>query len=174
LDAEPLAIPVDDHWGIRGDLRAGRTADAALPCYHFLPGQVRGEGFFLAVLQKQGTPTMQTAHSIEEQQPTKRERKTHQKHIKQAKNAHSIVTLPTNQLDEADAPRVELSLADAVRYLQREALVLPPDAPRGHVQVCYRGQRLGLMNNLGSRANNLYPKEWRIRNTSLIPLSLFG
>ena len=152
LGAEPLSIPIDDGWGIRGDLRKVQATDNPLPCYHFLPGLVRGEGFFLAVLQKQGT---------------------HQTHIKKAKKAHSIVTLPSNQLDEAGVPCVELSLADAVRYLQREALVLPPDTPHGHVQVCYCGHRLGLMNNLGSRANNLYPKEWRIRSNYVEPRTLF-
>jgi len=179
LDAVPLAIPIESNWGIRGDLRRGHTADAALPCYHFLPGQVRGEGFFLAVLQKQGThqkhiKTTKNAHFIEEQPESDRGRKTHQKHIKNAKNAHSIVALPTNQLDEPGVPYVELSLADAIRYLQRESLILPPDAPRGHVQVCYHGQRLGLMNNLGSRANNLYPKEWRIRSGHHTPHTLFA
>ena len=68
---------------------------------------------------------------------------------------------------------MELSLPDAVRYLQRESLILPPETPRGHVQVCFLGQRLGLMNNLGSRANNLYPKEWRIRSGHIEAATLF-
>ena len=174
LGADVLAIPTEPAWGIRGDLRA-ESAD--LPCYHFLPGQVRGEGFFLAVLQKRGDaaselPITENTQFIGERSSTKKQRKTHQKLIKQAKKAGSIVTLPTNLLDETDVPRIELSLTDAVRYLQREALVLPPDTPVGHVQVCYRGQRLGLMNNLGTRANNLYPKEWRIRSGHITPCSV--
>ena len=27
------------------------------------------------------------------------------------------------------------------------------------------GQSLGMVKNLGTRANNLYPKEWRIKST---------
>ena len=72
----------------------------------------------------------------------------------------------------SELPRAELSLTDAIRYLQREALTLPPNTPRGFVQVCYHGQRLGLMKNLGTRANNLYPKEWRIRSSFVTPESI--
>lgn len=61
-------------------------------------------------------------------------------------------------------PRVELSLDDALSYLRREALVLPADTPRGYVIATYRNRPIGFLNNLGTRANNLYPAEWRIRN----------
>lgn len=61
-------------------------------------------------------------------------------------------------------PSVELSTAEALSYLRREAITLPPDAPRGYVVVCYKGHALGFVNNLGNRANNLYPQKWRIRN----------
>jgi NOL1/NOP2/fmu family ribosome biogenesis protein len=61
-------------------------------------------------------------------------------------------------------PRVELSLDDALSYLRHEALILPPDTPRGYVIVTYQDLPLGYVNNIGSRANNLYPKEWKIRN----------
>ena len=46
-----------------------------------------------------------------------------------------------------------------------EALQLPPDTPRGLVTVTFMGQALGQVKNIGTRANNLYPKEWRIRTT---------
>jgi len=52
-------------------------------------------------------------------------------------------------------------------YLRREALTLPPDTPRGIVEVCFMGQPLGLVKNIGNRANNLYPKEWRIKTTHI-------
>lgn len=60
--------------------------------------------------------------------------------------------------------QTELSLEDALAYLRHEAITLPADAPRGYVIVTYQGHALGFVNNLGSRANNLYPQEWRIRN----------
>ena len=59
---------------------------------------------------------------------------------------------------------VELSREEALAYLRREALVLPPSVPKGYVRVCYEGHPLGWVKNLGPRANNLYPAEWRIRN----------
>ena len=65
----------------------------------------------------------------------------------------------------ADGPHVELTYAQALAYLRHEALVLPPDIPRGIVNVCFMGQPLGLAKNIGNRANNLYPKEWRIKTT---------
>lgn len=181
LGADIITIPVDPAWGIRGDMRKApslptpigeepissgiqaetqaspmeRGLEEARFC-HFIPGLVRGEGFFCALLQKHGDTG------------------------KESKNAHFIdslirqsYTMPTDQLDDDAAPRVDLSLDDAVRYLQREALTLPPDTPRGIVQVCFRGQRLGLVKNIGSRANNLYPKEWRIRSGFLTPHTIF-
>lgn len=60
-------------------------------------------------------------------------------------------------------PRVELSMEDALRYLRREAIPLPDDTPKGYVTVCYRSLPLGLMKNLGNRANNLFPAPWRIK-----------
>lgn len=65
---------------------------------------------------------------------------------------------------ETAFPRTELSLEEALSYLRRESLVLSSDVPRGYVVACYQGHALGFLNNLGSRANNLYPQEWRIRN----------
>ncbi len=65
----------------------------------------------------------------------------------------------------ADAfPKVELTLDDALSYLRRESLTLPSGVPRGYVVTTYKGHALGFVNNLGSRANNMYPTEWRIRN----------
>lgn len=59
---------------------------------------------------------------------------------------------------------VELSLADALTFLRREAVTLPASAPRGYVLLTHAGHPLGFAKNLGSRANNLYPAPWRIRN----------
>ena len=59
---------------------------------------------------------------------------------------------------------VELSTDEALSYLRRESITLPSETPRGYVVVCHKGHALGFVNNLGNRANNLYPQEWRIRN----------
>jgi len=209
LGADVLSIPIDPVWGIRGDMRRTGSAISSssdgvgepsgmgrLPCYHFLPGQVRGEGFFLAVLRKHGEANAISSPSVSKKKLKKKDRRA-------SSSSPSLLILPTSQLDSPFSnkpeatppsrdglgvglsspsrdgagvvlyPRVDLSLANSLRYLQRDSLILPPDTPRGIVQVCFRGQRLGLMNNLGTRANNLYPKEWRIRSTHLIPHTLF-
>lgn len=58
---------------------------------------------------------------------------------------------------------VDLPRPEALRYLRREAISLPGDVPRGFVLATYRGLPLGFMKQLGPRANNLFPDEWRIR-----------
>lgn len=49
LGAEVLSLDLPADWGITGNL-AGKE----FPVYRFLPHKTRGEGFFLAVLRKQG------------------------------------------------------------------------------------------------------------------------
>ena len=64
-------------------------------------------------------------------------------------------------------PIMELTREEALRYLHREAIT-PPDASlRGYALVTYQGFPLGFAKALGGRANNLYPKEWRIRTDYL-------
>ena len=60
-----------------------------------------------------------------------------------------------------------LSYQQAMAYLRHEALVLPEDTPCGLVNVCFMGHPLGLVKNIGTRANNLYPKEWKIKTTHI-------
>ncbi|MBR4302177.1 MAG: rRNA cytosine-C5-methyltransferase [Bacteroidaceae bacterium] len=57
---------------------------------------------------------------------------------------------------------VELNKEDALRYLRCEALNIPNE-PKGFVLFTYQGVTLGFGKNIGNRANNLYPQEWRIR-----------
>ena len=65
-------------------------------------------------------------------------------------------------------PSVELEWEDAIKFLKKEALVLPSGTDKGYVLVRYQRLPLGFVKNLGNRANNLYPQEWRIR-TGYIP-----
>lgn len=60
-------------------------------------------------------------------------------------------------------PRVEVDQRQAVAYLRRETLALPDGLPRGYLLLTWQGVPLGFVKNIGSRANNLYPQEWRIR-----------
>ena len=79
--------------------------------------------------------------------------------------AHALA-MSTALRGEAFA-RCELTYQEALRYLRREAITLPSEAPRGFVLVTYHGLPLGFVKNLGNRANNLYPNEWRIRSGHL-------
>ena len=70
-------------------------------------------------------------------------------------------------LPEGAYPQVGLPYADALKYLRGEALTLPADTPRGIVTITYKDIPLGPAKNIGNRANNLYPKPWRIKTTHL-------
>ncbi|WP_209331056.1 methyltransferase RsmF C-terminal domain-like protein [Lunatimonas salinarum] len=58
--------------------------------------------------------------------------------------------------------KVDVSLDQALSFLRKETFPLE-QAPSGWVLVTYLGHALGWVKNLGSRINNYYPKEWRIR-----------
>ena len=57
---------------------------------------------------------------------------------------------------------VEVSREDALKFLSKEALVLP-EAPRGYLLLTYKGLGLGFVKNLGNRTNSLLPSCRRIR-----------
>ena len=147
FDAEPVAIPIETDWHIIGSLLPHFTA----PVYRFIPGVTRGEGLFMAVLRKKGDEKS--------------------KKIDLSKTTLKII--PNDFLDavaeaiEQQAPQIDLSYEQAIQYLRREAIVLPSETPRGIVVVAFEGHPLGLAKNIGTRANNLYPKEWRIKSTHI-------
>ena len=80
------------------------------------------------------------------------------------KDCVPLHTLAMSVLLRPDAfPRQEVDEPQAIAYLRKEAIILPDVAPRGIVLLTYQGVPLGFVKNVGSRANNLYPQEWRIR-----------
>ena len=58
-------------------------------------------------------------------------------------------------------PEAELDKPTALKYLHRDAIVLP-GAPLGYVLVTYRSVPLGFVKNIGPRCNNLLPKGRKI------------
>ena len=62
-------------------------------------------------------------------------------------------------------PTCEVDYATALRYLRGESIMI--DGPRGYVLIAHQGAVLGFANNLGNRANNIYPKPQRILSTHL-------
>ena len=81
--------------------------------------------------------------------------------------------VPTHELTMSTAlsaeafPRCELTYTEALHYLHRESITLPSETPQGFVILTYQNTPLGFVKNLGNRANNLYPNEWRIRSGHL-------
>lgn len=164
LGADIISIPTDEEWAIQPSMLSGFDA----PVYRFIPGTTRSEGLFMAVLRK----TNGISNNATDTMPTQKQlAKLHILHhgmptgTQKGKDFIPDHALALSMGLEADAyPRCELSLDEARRYLHRETIVLPEDTPRGFIIVTYTGIPLGFVKNIGSRANNLYPKEWAIRN----------
>lgn len=188
LGAEPIEIETREGENILGSLVEGID----LPVYRFIPGVARGEGLFMAVMRKgdnshsqdeefSGKPRVEGFSS-----KTKEEKSAGKKTFSKKKGDSRLNVIydgipegerkgkdiiPPHALalsvdfDAKSYPIVEVDLHTAISYLRREAIVLPEDAPRGFVAIAHRGARLGFAKNIGNRANNLYPQEWRIRTS---------
>ena len=217
LDADVLSVPVEDSWGITGNL-TGKD----FPVYRFLPHKTKGEGFFLGVLKKRGDVLDETPRRFLKTS-ARLDKKKKGKDAKQPlvvpketkvwledsseyalamkdtnvvafpkayeneyallqqtlKVIHAGITLgeikgkdliPHHSLAMSTAlakeafPRAEVTYEQAIAYLRKEGLILDADVPRGYVLLTYKDVPLGFVKNIGNRANNLYPQEWRIRS----------
>lgn len=107
--------------------------------YSLLPGFVRGEGQFAAALRKDGDSSLPPD------------------------DLFALLGAERPAPEPLSGPFWDLSRDEAVRYLHGDALRLPPEAPTGVLTLTFEGHPLGQAKNLGSRCNNLYPKESRIR-----------
>ena len=151
LGAEVLPVETQADWHITGSLLSGFSS----PVYRFIPGITRGEGLFMAVMRR---PTAKLHWDMGESRNMPSKLKV--------PNTLKIVSTPLlNREGQGGGSVVPLSYPQAIAFLRREALILPADTPRGIVAVSYEGHELGLVKNIGNRANNLYPKEWRIKST---------
>ncbi len=74
--------------------------------------------------------------------------------------SHDLVM--SDMLRDEAFPKQEITLDRAVAYLRRDNLTLN-DAPKGWNIVTYKGVNLGFVNNIGTRVNNYFPVDWRIR-----------
>ena len=147
LGAEVLPVETKPEWNITGSLLEGFHE----PVYRFIPGITRGEGLFYGDNGK-GSP-----HWTE----------TIPRRDKNGPHGGTKTWSHGGTKSEQLTPHVELPIQQAIAYLRGEALVLPEDTPRGIVEVMFMGHPLGQMKNIGSRANNLYPKAWRIKTTHI-------
>lgn len=206
LGAEPVCVETDASWGITGSL-----TKEGLPVYRFLPGYTRGEGFFLAVLRKEGEEACAQPR-MPKLQPVVAKIKKEVSAWLNGSDAYEfamcgdVVTalprnhmaamallqqklrvlhaglsvaevknnkiLPTHALAMSCALNreafnvVEVEREQALAYLHRETLNLQ-GAPMGHILLTHKGAVLGFVKNVGNRANNMYPAEWRIRKNPM-------
>ena len=154
LGAEVLPVAISQEWHIVGSLLEGFHQ----PVYRFIPGMTRGEGLFMCVLKKPGTAAARPFHATTA---------AHSPSVKTKKDIPSPAEALSVGGPQTSYPSAALTYPQAMSYLRREAIVLPPDTPRGLVVITFEGAPLGFAKNIGNRANNLYPKEWCIRTTHI-------
>ena len=199
LGAEVLPVETNEEWNITGNL-----AGYDFPVYRFLPHRTIGEGLFMAILRKNGTPD-EDYDTLSDYSSRKSSKKNNKKQDKKQNTltvtneikswicdsedfefsidgttaVHCGITLAENKgkdwqphhslamstsLNRESFPQAELSYEQAIAYLRKEAVTLDASIPKGYVLVTYRNTPLGFVKNIGNRANNLYPQEWRIRS----------
>ena len=169
LRLEPVDLNFPAEWGIP------RGIDTDLPVYRFMPHVTEGEGLFLAVFRRPGSEAFSNPlpSSIPERRKVERKSPKPAKGAKQSAPSRKGMREPQEEIPEIEEilsldfdrsrfPEAEIDLPTALSYLRRESITLSPDLPKGYVVVTYKGLPLGLAKNIGSRANNLYPKGWRI------------
>lgn len=171
LGATGIEIDIDTEWNITPQLRG------TLPAYRFLPGLTRGEGLFMAVLRKQSEQGATSSASSNRRTPKERlslDRLRVLSHGPGPDEVKGKTTLPHHSkalaIGSAQSGiynNVEVDYPTAISYLARESIVLPMDAPRGIVMLTYKHLPIGFVKNIGNRANNLYPQEWRIKHKTI-------
>lgn len=149
----PVDMKFPEEWEIPGGI------DTDLPVYRFMPHRTEGEGLFLAVFRKPS--------DLPVDKPIHRENKNIMKLKGNSKktdgvNLPEIEEVLSVNFNRSLFPEADLDKDTALAYLRREAIILSPEIPKGPVVVTYKGLPLGMAKNIGRRANNLYPKGWRI------------
>lgn len=176
-DAELLSVPTEEAWNITGSLIDNPLKDGReFPVYRFIPGKTRGEGIFMAIIRKRGENNALNSKTTIDVDKAITEAHKHlrilshgvKKGMQKGKNVIPDHTLALSfSTDKSAYPNVEVDYQTAIAYLRHEAIVLSSDAPRGIVLLTYKGYSIGFAKNLGNRANNLYPQEWRIKSTHI-------
>ncbi|MBR4967112.1 MAG: rRNA cytosine-C5-methyltransferase [Bacteroidaceae bacterium] len=205
LGATPLSVDFGYDWGVTGAL----VGD--LPVYRFLPGYTAGEGFFIAVLRKDGDAPLAQPRQQRFQPVASKLKAVVEGWVNNpadfnfVQQGERVVAMPrehtnamlalqqkmrvlhcalpladvknnkllplhqlamSNLLNKDAFCRVELECERALAYLHREALSFE-QAPVGYLLLTYKGVPIGFAKNIGNRANNLYPAEWRIRKNPI-------
>lgn len=165
---------------------------------HFYPGEERGEGFFAALIRKEGSyvggPAATPGLSfIEKGNLVKafpaaymRDLARLEKSLKviasgvavatrkgrdlipEADFALAVADVRSASLRELSFVCIEVTREEALKFLSRDAVAFP-DAPRGYLLLTCEGLGLGFVKNLGNRTNSLLPPARRIRQRSVLP-----
>ena len=176
-DAELLSVPTEEAWNITGSLISNPLKDGQeFPVYRFIPGKTRGEGIFMAIIRKRGEN-----QALKYKTTVNSDKAVTEAHKRLRILSHGVkegiqkgkIIIPDHTLalslstDNTTYPNVEVDYQTAIAYLRHEAIVLSSEAPRGIVLLTYKEHPIGFAKNLGNRANNLYPQEWRIKSTHI-------
>lgn len=161
LGFEPVAPGIDPSLGV------GTQINSPIPALRFMPHLTRGEGLFVAMLRKPGNkPAPAPERTLAALRKHARvvldgiEQFTKKGKLEIPASQWTLATdFPRDRFAEYEADR-----ETALSYLRHEAIRLDANVPKGYVVITYKGYPLGLVKNVGSRANNLYPTRWRIRN----------
>jgi len=172
-DAQLLEVPTEKTWNITGSLINNPLGeDQPFPVYRFIPGFTQGEGLFMAIIKKGGTSTNVEPNVGKLVAEANKKLKIMAHGVKQGIIKGKKI-IPDHSLalaingDRSSYPNVEIDYETAIKYLRHEAIMLSAVAPKGIVTLTYRGHAIGFANNLGNRANNLYPQEWRIKSSHI-------
>ena len=164
LGLQPVDPEFPKDWGII------KSMYGDYPFYRFMPHETKGEGLFLAVFKKEGElhpgiTRMEEGKTGEVKGKKGRNKDKEKVKVgdKEGKEDVPIEKILSFDFNKTEYPGVDLSLEEAISYLRGEPLVLSEDVAKGIVIARYGGLALGAMKNIGPRANNLYPKPWRIR-----------
>lgn len=172
-DAQLLEVPTEKTWNITGSLINNPLGeDKPFPVYRFIPGFTQGEGLFMAIIKKGGTSTNVEPNAEKLVAEANKKLKIMAHGVRQGIIKGKKI-IPDHSLalaingDRSSYPNVEIDYETAIKYLRHEAIMLSAVAPKGIVTLTYRGHAIGFANNLGNRANNLYPQEWRIKSSHI-------
>lgn len=172
-DAELLEVPTENTWNITGSLIENPLKEGQpFPVYRFIPGFTQGEGLFMAIIKKGGTSINLEPNAEKLVAEANKKLKIMVHGVKQGIIKGKKI-IPDHSLalaingDRSSYPNVEIDYETAIKYLRHEAIMLSAVVPKGIVTLTYRGHAIGFANNLGNRANNLYPQEWRIKSSHI-------
>ena len=207
FDAEPLDMALKDDWNIT------RAKKYNYPVFRFIPGQTKGEGFFIAAVKKPENSSFDNRFSKLKKERAKKGQTATLPVIKSwvkdydsffievAENLTSAIpeihkydyltikevlriihvgiticetkgkdVIPNHTLAMSDYlnresfPSINVNKETAIAYLRREPVQLSGDVSKRYVLLTFQDCPIGFVKNLGNRANNLYPQEWRIRS----------